>query len=293
MDSHAAAVRNALRAGDELDRLIAKLGTAAHPRGAVLLAYRNADRALRSALRERSRAQAVAEVLAALCGQMAGTVRETLATAVALGTAQGQAQARAQGLPAAPMSYGAAPPDTRALELAWLAIVNAQATTARALVAAGAGEPEIVGDESRAGVLRPAVVVAEGARWSAAALNAALTGYLLWTLDREQLPRSEWYHQAVAAIDERTTDCCLRVHGQAQPLEKPFKLTGTPRYADQLEHPPFHWYCRSSEALITRDQARDVFSGEMVDAAQAELAAREASGGKRVEIHPADARSRR
>jgi hypothetical protein len=142
-------------------------------------------------------------------------------------------------------------------------------------------------------VLRPAVVVAEGARWAAAALSAALAAYLLWTIDRERQPRSEWCHQAVEAIDERTTDCCLRVHGQTRPLSRPFRLTGTPRYADELEHPPFHWYCRSSEALIHRDQVDDGFSREMVAAAQAERAAREASGGQRVEIHPADARSRR
>ncbi len=293
MDSQAATVRSALRAGDGLDRLIAGLGTAAHPRGAVLRAYRNADRALRSALREQRRAQAVAEVLETLRGDLTGTVRETLLAAVALGQAQAQVQARAQGLPAAPVWYGANPTDTRAMEVAWLASVDAQVMTARALVAAGAGEPEIVGDDARAGVLRPAVVVAEGARWAAAALSAALAAYLLWTIDRERQPRSEWFHQAVAAIDERTTDCCLRVHGQAQPLEKPFRLTGTPRFADRLEHPPFHWYCRSSEALIHRDQVGDTFTGEMVDAAQAERAAREASGGQRVEIHPADARSRR
>jgi hypothetical protein len=55
--------------------------------------------------------------------------------------------------------------------------------------------------------------------------------------------------QAIAAIDQRTTRCCLRVHGQIQPLDRPFELTGTPRYADRMMQPPFHWRCRTVFAL--------------------------------------------
>lgn len=52
--------------------------------------------------------------------------------------------------------------------------------------------------------------------------------------------------QAVAAIDDRTTDCCLRVHGQITDLDEPYKLTGTPRFADAMMFPAFHWRCRTS-----------------------------------------------
>ena len=58
-----------------------------------------------------------------------------------------------------------------------------------------------------------------------------------------------WFKQAVAEIDQNTTDCCLAVHGQVQPLDKPFELTGTPRFADQMMHPRFHWNCRTDELL--------------------------------------------
>lgn len=51
--------------------------------------------------------------------------------------------------------------------------------------------------------------------------------------------------QAVAAIGPRTTDTCLRVHGQIVDVGKPFKLTGTPRFADEMQHPMFHWNCRT------------------------------------------------
>lgn len=103
----------------------------------------------------------------------------------------------------------------------------------------------------------------------------------------------QWQKQAVAAIDERTTDCCLRVHGQVQPLKTPFHLTGTPRFADRMQHPPFHRYCRTVETVYAAEmEAVGETTAEMRDAARAEIEARERTG-KRAEIHPASATSRR
>lgn len=99
--------------------------------------------------------------------------------------------------------------------------------------------------------------------------------------------------QAIAAIDERTTECCLRAHGQVQPLDKPFKLTGTPRFADEVMSPPFHWYCRTGESLYhPAFEEVGVTTRAMRRAAIDELSARERTG-RRVEIHPAHATSRR
>lgn len=99
--------------------------------------------------------------------------------------------------------------------------------------------------------------------------------------------------QAIAAIDENTTDCCLRVHGQIVGLDEPFHLTGQPRFGPYIQNPPFHWHCRTSQALHTPAMERiGVPTGEMRDAARAERDAR-ARTGKRVEIHPAHATSRR
>jgi hypothetical protein len=102
-----------------------------------------------------------------------------------------------------------------------------------------------------------------------------------------------WRHQAIAAIDERTTDTCLRVHGQIQLLDKPFKLTGTPRFSSRMMHSPFHYNCRTSVSLYHPDmEAIGVATPEMRNAANAERAAR-GPGDDRVEIHPSDATSRR
>lgn len=109
----------------------------------------------------------------------------------------------------------------------------------------------------------------------------------------QQVTETVYMKQAVAAIDERTTDCCLRVHGQVQPLNKPFILHGTPRFADKIDNPPFHWYCRTSQSLYNEKfESKGVTTEEMRRAAIDELKAREETGG-RVPIHPAHSTSGR
>ena len=99
--------------------------------------------------------------------------------------------------------------------------------------------------------------------------------------------------QAIAAIDERTTECCLLVHGQIQPITRPYQLDGQPRFADQLMLPPFHWRCRTSSApyLPSFEEGAAISTQDMRDASKAELKAREDES--RQEIHPAHAMSRR
>ena len=98
--------------------------------------------------------------------------------------------------------------------------------------------------------------------------------------------------QACAAIDENTTDCCLRVHGQVQPVSKPYILTGTPRFADKMMYPGFHWNCRTSSVTYHAafERGARVTTADMTGAAAAELKARRDG---REEIHPAHATSRR
>lgn len=104
---------------------------------------------------------------------------------------------------------------------------------------------------------------------------------------------NEWGRQAVAVIDERTTDCCLRVHGQWQAFGDDFRLTGTPRYADTQPRPPFHKWCRSATALVQRKYAADDLTTQMRDAARAEINARKTQHPRRKVITPANAFSRR
>jgi hypothetical protein len=82
--------------------------------------------------------------------------------------------------------------------------------------------------------------------------------------------------QAIAVISPETTDCCIRVHGQIVDIDEPFTLTGTPRFADQMMHPSFHYNCRSSIAMYHPIFEQGGLTTEsMQSAAQAELRRRQ------------------
>jgi hypothetical protein len=282
---HERAAALALVSNEELRRLVNRLGTREAPNGRVLTAYRQARRAMAQAVAS-GQPGAVAEVLAELRRVLAEVGRVVLAAAAQAGTTQARAELAVYGLPNAGLPvYGAED------ELgAWLAQVDAQGAAVRGLWQSTGDGTVILGDEERAGVLSPGPVVREGARWVGVAL---LAGWALAVADAmRRSGRDDFLRQAVAAIDERTTDCCLRVHGQVVGMREDFHLTGTPRYGEWMRNPPFHWYCRTSVCLVRAEDGEDRLSVEMREAAARELEARDLTGG-RVEIHPADARSGR
>jgi hypothetical protein len=146
--------------------------------------------------------------------------------------------------------------------------------------------------DGRASVYRMATVGAQqqvkNTSWLA---GSVLMAALFWAT--QTITQTVYMKQAIAAIDQNTTDCCLNVHGQIQPLDKPFILVGTPRYADKVDAPPFHWNCRTAMSLYTeRMEEKGITTAEMESAAEAELSAREETG-RREEIKPSSATSRR
>lgn len=279
---HEQAVRAALRAGDELKRLIDRLGNQEHPRGRMLSAYRQARRAMRQA----QNLTTVLDVLRELRASVEDVMRAALASAALAGLDQARVDLAVYGLP-----NTVAPYRTEQELAAAMAQYDAQAAAVQATWATTGDMTQIVGDEERVGILSPAPVIREGARWLGIALLVAYAGATAEMLERTRR-QEDFMRQAVAAIDERTTDCCLRVHGQVVGMNQDFHLTGTPRFGEYLRNPPFHWYCRSSTALVRREDANDPLSRQMRQAAADEIGAR-ATTGTRVVIHPADARSRR
>lgn len=281
---HARAIAEAERSAKALKAQFDKLGNTQHPRGRVLNAYRQATRAIRGS---NGSQMALMEILAELRATLTVIAQDTLWEAAQRGTAQARAQTALYGLPSSLEGY------TPISELAaWLATFDVQRASVLAL--ASAGRPDIaaiVGDASRVGILSPAPVIRDGARWLAATTVTSAAVATLGSIDRSNA-RGEFGKQAIAAIDERTTDCCLRAHGQVVPIDGQFTLTGTPRYADKMSDPPFHWYCRTATALVRMREAGDRFTQEMQDAGRAELAARGADDNRRV-ISPAYATSRR
>lgn len=125
------------------------------------------------------------------------------------------------------------------------------------------------------------------------AMAGGVVGAYLAIFNETQPDEIEYEKEACATIDERTTSCCLEVHGQIQKLSDPFTLSGTPKFADEVQDPPFHWYCRSTEILYRPEfESIGITTEEMRDAAKAELDAREKTG-KREVIYPSHATAKR
>lgn len=244
-------LRQAWRQAQRVDRKLAQLfgsylGSAQHPRGQVLTAFRTAWTGIERAykLPQIQRQRAIADVLITLRLALEAIVRRAISEAAAVGlqSAAGQVSAyQGAGLELRPVAHIA---DTETLVTGWLATVSAQVDKAQALAAANM-EAEMV----RASLI-PATVNRDGSQWIAAASALAFRSYLTGAGDMPAPDLPDFQRQAIAAIDGRTTDCCLAVTGQVVNINEPFQLTADPRpWGDRLLDPPFHWNCRTSVVL--------------------------------------------
>jgi len=265
---------------DRVGDLFAKIGTSAHPRGDVYLDYQNARLALEAALGKDNPLPAVRDVLRNLRRQLNSDVGSVFNDAASLG--QDEAQRQMRFYQARPRGGIRLTDQTNTAVESVMAKYTAQEAAITALVLSGADPLQIVGDESRTGILSVGDVAGAAAYWGA---------FLVWNAFDTQVEQGNtaeavFMKQAVAALDARTTDCCLRVHGQIQELDEPFHLTGTPRFADEMDWPGFHWYCRTSGVLY-QEEFDDGLTDKMRDGAQFFMREREA--GRTPDNFPVDA----
>jgi hypothetical protein len=229
-------IREAVRLNKELDRLFALVGNSAHPRGRILTAYRVALRALQG----NTSPSNVREVMRNLRNQVEREAAAMLTDAAVIGYRSAVTQAKYYGFTIKPKLPDTAKIEAQAESIA--AQVEAQAAAALGLAALEREEELIIGTEARAGVVRPAPVTSGLTIGLAALMGAAFSV-------AAQTSTHGFSKQAIAALDSRTTDCCLQVHGQIQPFDGLFHLTGEPRFADDMDWSPFHWNCRTSVAM--------------------------------------------
>lgn len=263
----------------ELGKLFDKLGNEQHPRGRVLVSYRNAIRALRDILRRQTGTLALfeaQEVLDGLRRDVQSIASETLQAAVTLGQQQATTEYTAWELTG---DLGIAGNADMFLD-SWMGMVDQQSREALAIILAGGDSALILGDETRQGLLRPEPVISNGARWLT---SAAVLTFSDWLSGPIQQTGEVWGKQAIPVIDLRTTNCCLEVAGQVVEFDKPFKLTGVPRFADEMEWSPFHWYCRTSIAMVPMRLAEDELTQRILSDAQVELAEREVARERALE----------
>lgn len=262
--SHKKAVAIARRQARSNKRLFDKMGS---QRGWVMSAYRQAHRALRDVI-QRGALHEIPEVLGHLETALRAGVSQTLREAWQAGVASAANQLQAYDI--RPIPGGG--PNLTLYENQWLQVLDAQRAKV-ATVVFGEDDPvRIIGDQDRQGIVRPAPFVTEG---YLAVITIGAIGYKRLVERTSEVTKTVFLRQAVAAIDDRTTDCCLSVHAQAVAMDKPFRLTGTPRFADKMMSPPFHWGpCRTVEALVRPKDADDELTQRLRAATEQERQAR-------------------
>lgn len=270
-------LRAAQRATKGLAVLFGQIGTAEHPRGAVLVAYRNARRAMRDVLRRKSvlaRFEA-REVMRGLRSSVRATAQLTLGKAVELGQAQAETEAEVWGLTTS-SSYV----DTSAMADAWVGVVDQQARQVAATLVLN--DPSLIlGGDDRLGILRPDTVTREGAHWLASAAMLAFTSALSPAM---AATGRVWGKQAIANIDARTTPCCLGVHGQVVRVDVMFSTPDAPAYADEQDWWPFHDHCRTVGGLVPMDEADDELTAMLLEQAATERALRDEARARITDI---------
>jgi len=273
-------IASAIKANDTIGRLFSQVGTSSHPRGFVTTAYRNALRAMKAALREPNALVASSDVLAGLKRSLELETRGLFTDARAEGTDEAARQLSFYGIQTAPASPGAALEAEYVIE-AVLARFTAQETVIRALILTNASEEQIIGSDERVGAMRSSDIAPLVAVWAATLFWSSFAAHT------QASPGGNTFQkQAIAAIDARTTDCCLRVNGQVQPLNGQFTLTGFPRYADLMDWSPFHNYCRTSIALYLPQYD---FGLTLAMRSGADRMLAERAAGIFTDRHPADA----
>lgn len=274
------AIKSGISMNDRIGDLFARIGTTAHPRGEVLSNYATARLALQQALVSPQPLADARDILRNLRRQLNSDVGNVFADAIALGQDEVTRQLRFYDV--RPRGSIRLTEQTQSAIDNTMARFDAQSAAITALVIAGATPDEIIGDAQRTGIFSASEVTAAAAYWAT---------FLVWnafdeTLQSGNSDNQDFQKQAVAALDARTTDCCLQVHGQIRPLDEPFHLTGTPRYADYQDWPGFHWYCRTSGVLY-QDAFDDGLTAKMRDGADFFLAER--AKGNTPDNSPVDA----
>ncbi len=241
------AVAVAMHASEQLGNVFHRhLGSKDAPNGHILSAYRQARKALGKVdLASGTALALLLSILRDLRTTVTLIIQVSLQEAATLGSQQAMNEMRIYGLPAADIE-----PPTTAAQSAWEATYDAQAALILALAVNG-DMATILGDDVRVGALTPAPVIREGARWLELAAISAHSAAIIAAITQAGR-QAEFARQAVATLDARTTDCCQRVDGQMVGLNEPFRLTGTPRYADSMMNPGFHDYCRTTVAFVRR-----------------------------------------
>ena len=248
-DPHERSIASALKSVKQLKKLADRMRG---QNSAIHRAYRTVLRALAG---NTDNAAIVTDALTTLEASTRAAAAIYYDDALAVGMAQAQRDLAIYGL-GAPDNID---PNSAGLAIAsTIGLLGSQMNQAMSIAQLGLGEELIIGDSSRRGIIQPAPILTEMAFWLT---SLSVLSYEQGT--KRKMPG--FVRQAVAQIDQHTTQTCLNVHGQIVGLKEDFHLTGTPKYASNMHDPPFHRNCRTAVATIRKDLIDPEVTGDMRD----------------------------
>jgi hypothetical protein len=262
------AVHSGIRMNGRIGDLLARIGNEAHPRGDLTTDYRNARRSLELVLQQDNPLDDVRDILRNLERQLRADLAAIFVYAMSLGRQEAERQLQFYNVRPDALDSITLTTQTQSAQDAVMSRFDAQKAAIIALLLMGASAAQIIGEAERVGVFSAAEFTNVASYWSTRLVWDSFDNSLFNTAKR-----FNYQKVAVAVLDERTTDCCLKVHGQVVPFRDKFHLTGTPRFADHMSWPAFHWYCRTSIAVY-QSGFDDGITKKMTDEAAVILAAR-------------------
>ncbi len=268
------AIRSGFRMNERMGDLFADIGNSANPDGRIAKLYSDARYAIIGALAGGAAISVIQGILERLKRDVQREITAIFNSSISLGVEEARWQLELYNANV----FGGINLTTEkdSAMRAIMARFDAQHAAMLALLTVDASDEQIVGDENRAGVFNWLEIVEAIAYWAAFLVWQAFDNMIENSRNTPGNKIENLFKMAVAVIDDRTTDCCLRVHGQTQPLAGMFKLTGTPRFADEMDYPQFHRYCRTSPVLYSPElDPGGVQRAKLLEDARHELKARE------------------
>lgn len=267
-------IRSGLRMNERMGDLFADIGNSANPDGRIAKLYSDARFAIIGALAGGAAISVIQGILERLKRDVQREITAIFNSSISLGVEEARWQLELYNA----NLFGGINLTTEkdSAMRAIMARFDAQHAAMLALLTVDASDEQIVGDENRNGVFNWLEIVEAIAYWAAFLVWQAFDNMIENSRNSAGSKIENLFKMAVAVIDDRTTDCCLRVHGQTQPLDGMFKLTGTPRFADEMDYPAFHRYCRTGTVLYSPElDAGGKQRAKLLDESKHELKVRE------------------
>jgi hypothetical protein len=240
-------IKRGVKDNDLFKSLFLKYGVGNKLGGEIQAYYANAYFNLQNIMLEDYNLSDVLGILRHLYTQVLNSLDRAFLESVEQGKDSASEQLSLYGFTPVIVGEGLLNDKIEAEKRAILAQLEAQIQTVQSYIVMEESTEVILGHEDSPTILNPNRILTPLA-FGLVALSLLSFSIIV----RRSTPEIVWDKMAVATLDNRTTPCCLHVHGQVVAWNKPFHTSYPPAYADYIDYPPFHPYCRTSVVLYSQ-----------------------------------------